>query len=163
MNFSARKAMAAQHEKAVAARLESAQWNVDPFGQGLLPERQRTALRELDTPLRWLPDLIASKCGTRPRIILVDAKTGWRTDTPNYCIEKSAIDADFACLGMFRLDVLLVTGDFRVLSPSQVHRHGRLHDGRNTNGGSGTPFYLVPKTLAKDFDAVFGEPAGVLA
>lgn len=149
-----------RHERHVQAELERRGWHVQPWGQGLLDDRVRQVLNERAPVVlwRWLPDLIAVR---GDRVYLVDPKTDFRPDSPNFSIEISAIQAHRAmsCLG---LRIVYVFGDMTCNSPENIRPvqwfmpdPGRTRIAAN---GSGTPFALVRKSEQIPFDACFGTP-----
>lgn len=148
--------MGVSHEVAVKDLLVEYGWNVQPWGQGLWTERIRADLQMRYPPTlwRWIPDMIATR---GPRAILVDPKTEWRIDTPNFSIEQSALIAhqDMAHLG---LDIVYVFSGFLCnwmprIAVSFLSTQLR----QETKGGSGTPFALIPKSDCVPLADVFGQ------
>lgn len=146
------------HERRVQAELERRGWYVQPWGQGLLHERVRQALNDKAPVVlwRWIPDLIAVK---EPRICLIDPKSDYRSDTPNFSIEISAIQAHRAmsCLG---LRVVYVFADMSCNTPEDLRpiRWEMPDPGRRrvAANGSGTPYALVRKSDQHPLDKWFG-------
>jgi hypothetical protein len=120
----------------------------------------RDALRRIDTPIRWLPDLLAVRGDAA---YLVDAKWTNRQDTGFYDIEWSslvALDEFYRCL---RLPVALVWYDLGVSFTWELLADGApLRRGHWKGSGSGTPFVLWPKDEAHPFTDVFGIGAAVI-
>ena len=148
------------HERQVQTELERRGWYVQPWGQGLLDDRVRQALNDR-APIvlwRWIPDLIAVR---GERIYLVDPKTDYRPESPNFSIEISAIQAHRAmsCLG---LRIVYVFGDLTCNTPENIRPVGWFmpDPGRRrvAANGSGTPFALVLKSEQVPFDSCFGAP-----
>lgn len=133
-------------EAAVGDRLRAHGWTVEPFGQALLSEAIRTALRRhAHLPLRWMPDLLAVRGDDLP--VMVDAKGG-RTDTPNYAIERDAFDGALRWWWAMRTQHWIVWHDFHWSTIDQISqglRDGVIRDGHWRGNGSGTPFLLIPK------------------
>lgn len=150
--FNQRMQLALPHEKETGTRIETCGWQVEPFGQAQCSAMLRAALSKVDTPFRWLPDLVAFRVdGGRTRLRLIDAKSSVNRDTPNYSFEKSSVDTAAICSGCFHIRTIFVTFDFMVVTPDAIFRHGVYRDGRNTRG-SGTPFWLLPKTQAWELE-----------
>src|SRR6266704_3805602 len=163
--FRNRLSLAQEWEDDLKKRLIARGYSVASFGQAMFPEVMRSALlnfRDADgypTPLRWAADLLVVDPADSATLCLVDAKTG-RKNTPNYCIEVNAVDANIH-MDSFRLPVYFVcenepgksTG---VLTPQDVltHQHS-LRSGESTSNGSTTDFYLIKKTFARKAGDVF--------
>src|SRR5713101_7182933 len=86
------------HEKWVLEQLnERPGTQAFPFGQALLSDDARGALKECETvagaktPVRWMPDLLVIHT---PSVMFVDAKAGekWK-ETQNHVIEQDALQA----------------------------------------------------------------------
>jgi hypothetical protein len=148
--FPDRLALGQAHERAVIRALRKRGWKAYPMGQGQLPEDARDMLRQVQTDLRFMPDIYALKM----RLALIDAKSGdTYLRTGNHAIQIEALEANeraWAKMG----DCFFVFDDGRVFTPADVRRVGR--PGRYSDRGSGTPFLLVPRDAGRPFDAVFG-------
>lgn len=146
MTFTERLTDATRHEHDVAERLRAHGWTVEPFGQALLVEAIRTALRHYaHLPLRWMPDLLGVRGDDIP--VLIDAKWG-RSDTPNYDLERDAFDAHLRWWWAMRTQFWYVWHDFHYSTIEQISRginDGHICKGAYRGNGSGTPFLLVPK------------------
>ncbi|GAA1928682.1 hypothetical protein [Streptantibioticus ferralitis] len=70
-SFQERKIAGDAHEECVAWELTRRGWAVDAWGQGVLSNAVRFALRRIDSSLRWTPDLIAAN---GRRVALIDCK-----------------------------------------------------------------------------------------
>ena len=120
-------------------------WTAEPFGQGLLTDKMRDALKQVrpPTPVRWMPDVIAVKGS---RVLLLDAKTG-RDDTENVSLEDASSRAALAFVIAMGCRVIHVWPGGKALSAEEAEqiekRPGPPHHGT----GSGTPYHLISKTL----------------
>lgn len=160
--FQERLADAMRHEDAVIEALKSRDFLADRFGQGQLPEHQRDHLRlyrdqgKYPTPVRWMPDIIASKkFANRSIVIFVDAKAGNRYEqTGRHDLEIAAIESAMGWAMYSRCPAYFVFQDFRVATPEDVLEHGQ--QGQFRGSGSGTPFLLIPVDVCRPFDDVFG-------
>lgn len=158
MTFDGRMSRGRAHELHVAALIRAAGWEVCDFGQGQLSERMRAALKAVKTPLRWMPDLLCLSLRPDPtdRLLLVDAKSG-RLDTPNYDLEKESHSVHHRWWVTFGIPVVYVFADDRCAYLTDLVGES-MHSGHWNGTGSGTPYWLIPKTLARPFSSVFGEP-----
>jgi hypothetical protein len=158
--FLERMASASEFELTVLDALRDRGWSAERFGQGQLGENLRDHLRKVDTPVRWMPDIIAAKpFAARTIVVFIDAKAGQRyRDTGNHDLEVSALESaerwieysSDACPHYF------VFQDWGVTTPAVVRELGWRGSWRGF--GSGTPFLLFPVTACRPFDAIFGEP-----
>lgn len=142
------------HETAVADRLRSFGWHVEPFGQGLFTDVIRSSMQHHDPPvlLRWLPDLIASRAG---RIVLVEAKSR-TSDTPNNSLEIDCLSALTTCEACWSIPVVIVWGDFTVNRPRDLRPFRWVTQRESWVSGSRTPFVLVRKSDQLPFERFFG-------
>jgi Holliday junction resolvase len=148
-NFTERLAVGEAHERRVKQELELRGWTVTQWGQGILPEVTRWAIREARSRFRHFPDLVAARSG---EIITVDAKDRMHsTRTDRYAISRDCVAFGLQFYAAFSLPVFYVFGNLGVLCPTEVTSYGRL--GPRSTGGA---YYLVDGRLAHDFDAVFG-------
>lgn len=161
MSFDLRLEVAQRLERRVIGELRARGWTAEPFGQSLLTFDIREQMRQVSpaTPVRWMPDIIATKPQrTRMALAFIDAKAGETYQrTGNYDIEAAALDsaerfATFArgCHYFFVFD------DLGVIRPQVVRGHGSL--GPYRGRGSGTPFVVINTDHAVPFDSVFGRP-----
>ena len=165
-SFADRMALAGPHEQAVLAELAGRGLSVEPFGQALLSDGLRDALRKTDTLMRWLPDIAGWRPG-KPKPFLVDAKNCITTKTENHSIEMRALLA--ARITM--LPVFYVCDDYRALSAAGVFEDGP--DGhccpecwalpahcpdhkRRGRRGTGTPYVLVRRERCVPLERIFG-------
>jgi hypothetical protein len=157
VTFTDRITQARAHEKAVEAHIDHAGWDVCEFGQGCLSEEVRRALQPIDTPLRWMPDLVA----VRGQVAyLVDGKWSNRQDTGNYDIECSSLAALHEFYISLRLPVVTVWFDFRCnFSWELLASDAPLRRGPWRGNGSGTPFWLWPQSASRPFAEIFGPDA----
>lgn len=160
MSFDDRLAVGGHLEERVLRALRRRLWLAEPFGQGQLSEEMRDRLKRLQTPVRWMADIIAAKdAGGLTVVAFIDAKGGetYRR-TGNYCVEAAALSSaegwiqHSVCCGYY-----FVFADLGVLTPEEVRAWAT--PGRWKGHGSGSPFLLVPADLARPFDSVFGTVA----
>jgi hypothetical protein len=153
VNGSERLRRAKEHEIAVCERITAAGWTCEAFGQGMLSETMRDVLKVHRTPIRWMPDLIA----VRDEVLLIDAKYELRTDTPNFSIECSAIDAHQRWSIALAVPIVYVFADFTVNYVHGLRPVHEFHDVRGQTRGSGTDFVLIRKDEQHPFDEIFGQ------
>jgi hypothetical protein len=136
------------HEEQVAHKFRRAGFNVDPFGQALLTEAARAALREVTPPsgVRWMADFVAWRADVQA--FLIDAKTSVRSDTASFAIEEASYETQLA-FERFGQPVIFVFADFSWNRACDLKPHRRC-DG--SQRGSGTPFVLVWKRDQRPFD-----------
>lgn len=157
--FEQRLALAEEHEEAVMARFQRFGWKCHPFGQTLFSEPFRQELRRSGSDFRWLPDIIAIR---NSEVVLADAKTELRDDTPNHAIEIRSVECHIRLERAFpRITIYYVWHDFTICTPNWLKDNSKPYTGKTT--GSGTPLLLTPKKLQWSFDAFFGLPKGVSA
>lgn len=157
-DWETRKQLAEAHEECVIDLLRQAGWVADHWGQGMLTDDLRTALRGTTSPLRWAPDVLAVRGSTTT---FVDAKSEIRQDTPNFSLEKSAFSAHFSWWVGNGGHLVYVWDDFRashIRDISKLIADGQIRTGIYAGAGSGTPFYLIPKSVARPFADVFARP-----
>ena len=151
-NFQRRKAVGDAHEQRVAQELTRRGWHVDPWGQGVLSNAIRIALRSTSSCLRWLPDLIAAK---NEQIAMIDCKTRMTSRTTSrHAVEYSAVTAQLQLVAWGLLPVYYVFDNLDVLTPYDVLTNGT--SGPRTHAGSGTPYLLIPTARSLHLDDVFG-------
>lgn len=152
--FESRIGFAEAHEALVAEHIRAAGWTCGPWGQALLTDELRDALRATDCPARWSPDLLAVH---GVRWLFVDAKAEIRTDTPNFSIELSAFRSHVAWRDANRqLGSFVYVWDDLTCSYIEDLEDGQIKVGEYHGSGSGTPFGLVSKTVTRPFESVFG-------
>ncbi|GAA4980490.1 hypothetical protein [Kitasatospora paranensis] len=151
-SFHARKAIGDAHERRVTEELNHRGWDVSPWGQGVMGEPVRVALRSTDSFLRWTPDLIAARDG---QVVLIDCKSRMTSRTSSrHAIENAAVTAHLQLVAWTRLPLYYVFDDLDILTPSDALGTGI--GGPRTTAGSGAPYLLVPADRALAFDHVFG-------
>lgn len=155
MSFQRRLQLAEEHERYVAQELEQRGWLVQRFGQGLLDERIQSALKDRETPMRWLPDLLACR---GQKVVLIDAKAEQRKDTANFSLELTALTSMVLHKYLYGLPVVIVWDDLRVNTPDQLEPVRWVLDTDGWVHGSRTPFVLVRKTHSYYMDDWFGAP-----
>ena len=161
MSFQERMLAAGVFEKQIIDRLNSAKsWSAFPFGQSQLPEECRKRLIRFEDSskrpalIRWMPDVITFRDlpNGQSFVALIDAKTCPR-DRPNYAIEMSAIETAEIYTDRLYTPTFFVFDDWKLLTPREARQRGTA--GPTSNGGSGTPYLLVPKRFGKSFESVF--------
>ncbi|MGW1655516.1 hypothetical protein [Streptomyces atratus] len=151
-SFQHRKAVDDAHELRVAQELTWRGWNVDPWGQGVLTEAVRSALRGTDSALRWTPDLIVAK---RQQIALIDRKSRMTSRaTSRHVVERAAVTAHLQLVAWTLLPVYYIFDNLDVLTPHDVLTAGRHRP--YSSAGSGSPYYLIPASRSLAFDTTFG-------
>lgn len=157
-------ALCHHHEAIIIEMLQSSGWEAHRWGQGILSDRFTKALRSTKSPLRWSADVIAV-CGSD--WAMIDAKAETRIDTAYYSIEKAAASAMWGQRMAANNDphgqFLFVWHDFRVSNATDVMCDGMRIEGPDLGNGSGTPFYLYPKSAADKWTAHFAHPIDELA
>lgn len=163
MTFAQRLSIGQDHEARVAAAIRAQGWIAESFGQGVLSPTMRDALRVWDTALRWMPDLLcvrpcddAAPAGDCVR--LVDAKWSDVQDTANYDFECKSVAAHDRWIVGYGHHVWLVFYDLRCCRVADALASPRLHKGTWHGRGSGTPFWLLPKSdpCITDLAVAFG-------
>lgn len=149
------------HEKRVEEALRCRGWAVQPWGLGLIQKPFHIALQSQPHVVlwRWIPDIIAMKDQI---VLLVDAKTEWRRDTPYFTLEINAYQSHLA-MAALGLPIVYVWGDLTCNTPQRLNiidcffpDPGKRRVG--TSGGSGTPFLRVRKDEQRSLDSWFGSP-----
>jgi hypothetical protein len=151
-SWNRRKKIGDALERCVADELRSRAWVVNPWGQGILDEGIRSALRRTDSSVRWTPDLVAARGET---ICFIDCKgnmTGGARQ--RHAVERAAVKAHLQLVAWTDLPVYYVFDNLGVATPYDVLMAGRR--GPTPCVGSGAPYYLISTTLDRPFDAVFG-------
>jgi hypothetical protein len=154
--FSRRLEVAKEFEQKVIAELTLRGWLAEPFGQGQLSDEMREIIRRVNTPVRWMPDIICAKRLTATTSLrFIDAKAGdkWR-ETGNHDIEAAALDGAEKWESMSGCPVHFVFNDGGVISPTVFRELAAPGTFRGL--GSGTPFLLVTREACQRFDAVYG-------
>lgn len=154
--FERRLEVATAFEEKVAAALVDRGWRAERFGQGQLSEEMREIIRRVNTPSRYMPDVIAAKqFSARTRLVFVDAKAGEKyRETGKHDIEAAALEGAEMWEAYSRCEVYFVFTNGDTITP-KVFRE-LAEPGRYRGVGSGTPFLLVPRTVCERFDTVFG-------
>lgn len=157
--FDERMSVGVEHERRVVRELRARGWSADEFGQGTFSTGVRSVLSGTDTPVRWLPDVIAAKrFAARSLVVFIDAKASTRhRETGMYAVECAALDAAERWLRFTgeRSPFYYVFSDGRVATPELV-RSTSVACAKRGNG-SGTPYVLMPITACWSFAAIFGE------
>lgn len=157
MSFQKRMELARRHEERVLDSLNRRGWFAEFFGQGQLSEEMRSYLREVDTAVRWMPDIIASRrAANRTQLIFIDAKAGDRyLKTGNHDIEVAALDSAERWIELSgdKCPYYFVFEDGGVATPDRIRDTGK--PGPYYGRGSGTPFLVFPTLVCRPFD-MFG-------
>jgi hypothetical protein len=150
--FAERKVIGDQHELRVRAELEKRGWAVSPYGQGILGEPIRRALRHTESRMRWDPDMIAAQGSS---VCLIDAKTSMRGDDAwSYTLSRKALSAHLRMWAELDLPIYYVFGNLGVATPAEVMQFCRLA----TLGEAGG-YVSFAAGMPRPFDDVFGIPA----
>lgn len=149
-----RRAVGDEHERRVREELERRGWTVNPYGQGVLSEEIRRALKTTDSPMRWDPDLVAA-CGSS--ICLVDAKTAMRGEAAHhYSISRKAVQAHVQMWARLDIPIYYVFSNLGVATVLDVMHYCRLATLGQTGG-----YISLPAGIPMPFDEVFGSPPPV--
>lgn len=158
MGFAERKAIGDQLETRIADELIVRGWHVNEWGQGVLDEATRAALRRSDTPFRYTPDMVATR---GEQVVLIDCKARATShQTGRHAIEKKSVSAHRVMHSWFDLPVYYVFEDHTVLTPEQVIQLGR--PGQHSTVGSGAPYFLIGTGHSVPLDDVFGPPEAMV-
>jgi len=150
--FADRLATGISLEARVAAELRRNGWTVTQWGQGILPDEVRRAIRETGSRFRHFPDMVAARAG---EVITVDAKDHMHsTDTGRYAVSRECVAFGLQFYAAFNLPVFYVFGNMGVLCPTEIMSYGQI--GPRSTGGA---YYLVSGRMARIFDDVFGQQA----
>lgn len=150
-SFPDRMAAGSAHEDRVARELESRGWTVTKWGQGILPEVARRAIREARSSFRYFPDLVAARAG---EIVTIDAKERMHsTETGRYAVSRECVAFGVQFYAAFRLPLFYVFGNLGVMCPTEISTYGQIGP-RATSGA----YYLVNVRFVRIFDDVFGIP-----
>lgn len=147
-----------RHEQRTLDALRERGWDSELFGQSLLTEPMSDRLGRVDTPVRWMPDIIAGKnIGGRQRIVFVEAKGGTRyRDTGNHDIQVASLDAaeKWVTFAGGECPLFYIFDDLGVTTPAAIR--ASCWEGQYRGNGSGTPFVLFPTAICRPIDAIFG-------
>lgn len=146
-----RKSVGDEHERRVKEELERRGWTVDPYGQGVLSEATRRALKTTDSRMRWDPDMIATQGST---IRLIDAKGAMRgEDAWTYTLSRKALRAHLRMWTELDLPIYYVFANLGVATPVEVMQFCRL-----ASMGEAGGYVSFAAGLPRPFDDVFGSP-----
>lgn len=124
---------------------------VEDMIAGLMPKERNVYMDRVATIpnlARWMPDFVIAHRGQV--VCAPDVKTSMST-TPNWAVEMSSVlgaklysKTGVQCVYAFPPTPFVEY--WSCASPDQLRdRAFKILDGRSVRGGSGTPFYLVPK------------------
>lgn len=155
MSYAERAREAAWHELWVKQELNLITgWQAEPYGQALLSEDMRRALRRCRTlagrkaPVRWMPDIIAVRS---PEVRFIDAKAGQKWEaTGNHDIEADALQAALRWSDALSADVWFIFTDGRGVTARRIGLCEYVRPGRFAGNGSGTPFWLLPRAICAE-------------
>lgn len=154
--FQERLTVGVAHERRVATELELRGWTVTQWGQGILPETTRHAIREARSRFRHFPDLVAARAG---EIVTIDAKDHMHSiESDRYAVSRDCVSFGLQFYAAFGLPLYYVFGNLGVMCPTEIASYGRI--GPRATGGA---YYLLNGSLAHIFDDVFGQPATMAA
>lgn len=149
--FMDRLAVGNELEHRVASELEARGWTVSCWGQGILPDQTRQAIRDARSRFQHFPDLVAARAG---EIVTVDAKDHMHSvETDRYAVSRQCVNFGLQFYAAFGLPLYYVFGNLGVLCPTEIMSYGQV--GPRATGGA---YYLVNGRLAHHFDDVFGSP-----
>jgi hypothetical protein len=147
-----RKLVGDAHETRVRHELEQRGWTVSAYGQGVLAEPIRRALKAADSRMRWDPDLVAAHGSS---ICLIDAKASMRgEDAWTYAISRKAVRAHLRMWSDLDVPIYYVFSNLGVATPAEVMQFCRLA----TIGEAGG-YLSFGAGLPRPFDDVFGSPS----
>lgn len=151
MSWEQRKAIGDHHEQRVTKELEKRGWVAAPYGQVNLRPMVRTAVSRSASPLKYDPDMLATRNGD---VLSIDCKDRMpSTDSNRYSVDRDCLDAGLRLSATYGIPLFYVFGDLGVLTPWEVRSYGRL--GPFAHNGS---YYLVDARCAHNFDHIFGSP-----
>ena len=137
------------HEARVLAELLRRDWLAEPFGQELLTHSMRLALQEVETNVRHLPDIIASKRFADRRLtVAIDAKASQWHGVDVKSAHGMAAFAEYA-----QLPCYFIFLDGLVTTPDRA-----LATGVPSKFGNGNPCLDVPCGQCVPFNTIFGRP-----
>lgn len=144
ISFAERKAVGDDHETRVRRELESRGWTVDPYGQGVLSDNAKQALQRTESPMRWDPDMIATRGLT---VCLIDAKGSTKGDDAHtYWISRKALAAGRELWERADLPFYYVFANLGVATPAEIMQFCRVETNRRRA--------LVPHVRIRDGPAV---------
>src|SRR6266566_1427819 len=107
--FTEQLAAGTAHEGRVASELEARGWTVTCWGQGILPELTRRAIRDARCKFAHFPDLVAARPG---EIVAIDAKTVMQsTETGRYAVSRECVAFGVQFHAAFGLPLFYVFGN----------------------------------------------------
>lgn len=118
-------------------------WKCQRFDQAMISDFTRAMIRQMDTPMRWLPDFIATRQEDGKEILLEAKWTDTEIHKLNYDIEVSSVKAMVIHSKSRNTPGVFVFPDFWVCDAETILKYGI--PGRNRGNGSGKPFYLIPQ------------------
>lgn len=146
--FAERKALGDEWEAEVFELVKNTPgWHVQPFGQAMLQEATRKLIRKVDTPMRWMPDFLASRIRDGKSFLLEAKWTDTEEHRSNYDIEVKSVEAMLKHGKDNGIPVYFVFPDFWVAEAREIASIATR--GTFRGNGSGKPFYLVPQYRCK--------------
>ncbi|MFC7619379.1 hypothetical protein [Microlunatus sp. GCM10028923] len=153
VNWEQRKRVGDSLERRVAEELRGRGWHVNAWGQGVLDEPVRQALRATETFARWTPDLVVARNRT---VCFVDCKANMTGRVSRrHAIERAAVRAHLQLVAWNNLPVYYVFDSLGVATPYDVLMAGE--PGGTPRVGSGAPYFLISAAYDRSFDSIFGD------
>lgn len=90
LRWSSVDALSKYHERMCIALLRHHGWVADHWGQALISDQLREAIKATKCPARWSPDVLAVR---GKEWALIDCKAEVKNGTANYAIEAAALEA----------------------------------------------------------------------
>lgn len=156
VSFERRLATGVAFEDKIVAALIDRGWRAELFGQGQLTDEMRDAICRVNTPVRWMPDVITAKrFPARTRLVFIDAKAGetWRK-TGRHDVEDGALIGAESWSTYADCETYFVFSSGDTITPAAFRQAAT--PGTYRGVGSGTPFLLAPRAACQRFDTVFG-------
>lgn len=155
--WNARLATGLEHEERVRAELERRGWTTSPYGQGVLDEQVRRALKLTDSPRRFDPDFIVAQGST---VCGIDAKATMRGDAAHtYTISRKVLEAHLRIWANDDLAIYYVFSNLGVATPHEVMQFCHVTRIGEVNGS----YVSFAAGAPRPFDEVFGPPADLSA
>jgi hypothetical protein len=154
--YAERKATGDVLESRVRTELELRGWTVSEYGQAVLAEPIRDALKRTECRMRWDPEFVAS---LGSYLCLVDAKGSMQgEDAWTYTISRKALRAHLKLAVDLDLPIYYVFANLGVATPTEVMQFCRL-----ARVGDAGGYVSFGAGLPRPFDDVFGVPTALAA
>lgn len=153
--FAERKVVGDALESRVRRELEQRGWTVSEYGQAVLADPIRSALKRTESRMRWDPEFVIAHGSA---LALVDAKGAMRgEDAWSYTISRKALRAHLQMVAELDLPIYYVFANLGVSTPAEVMQFCRL-----ARVGDAGGYVSFPAGMPRPFDDVFGAPAEAL-